>query len=117
MISERSACRYGFDQPHSRSFQVLRKELTATLDKIGPIALTKVSGNAIQPKHDIEDLGLMAPWEVAKVDLDTVLRRIDFEVRCNAKLLNCPDCNTATQGIHDRLRGNVPGRGVIRSDR
>lgn len=49
-------------------------------------------------------LGLVAPWEVAKVDLDTAKRRIDFEVRCNAKLLSCPHCNTPAQGIHDRLR-------------
>jgi transposase len=49
-------------------------------------------------------LGLVAPWEVAKVDLDTAKRRIDFEVRCNAKLLTCPHCNTPAQGIHDRLR-------------
>ena len=33
-------------------------------------------------------LGLVAPWEVAKVDLDTAKRRIDFEVRCKAKLLS-----------------------------
>ena len=49
-------------------------------------------------------LGLAAPWEVAKVELDTARRRIDFEVRCNAKLLNCPHCNAAGQRIHDRLR-------------
>jgi len=42
-------------------------------------------------------LGLVAPWEVAKVDLDTAKRRIDFEVRCNAKLLSCPHCNTPAQ--------------------
>ncbi len=49
-------------------------------------------------------LGLVAPWEVAKVDLDTNRRRIDFEIRCNAKLLNCPHCGAPAQGIHDRLR-------------
>src|SRR5450759_255483 len=49
-------------------------------------------------------LGLVAPWEVAKVELDTVRRRIDFEVRCSAKLLACPRCGVAAQTIHDRLR-------------
>jgi hypothetical protein len=28
-------------------------------------------------------LGLVPPWEVAKVELDTARRRIDFEVRCS----------------------------------
>lgn len=27
-------------------------------------------------------LGLVAPWEVAKVELDTARRRIDFSLRC-----------------------------------
>ena len=49
-------------------------------------------------------LGLVAPWEVDKVDLDTALRRIDFEVRCTAKTLACPHCGAADQRIHDRLR-------------
>lgn len=49
-------------------------------------------------------LGLVAPWEVVKVDLDTAKRRIDFEVGCNAKLLDCPQCNAPAQRIHDRLR-------------
>jgi len=49
-------------------------------------------------------LGLVAPWEVVKVDLDTAKRRIDFEVGCNAKLLGCPQCNAPAQRIHDRLR-------------
>jgi transposase len=49
-------------------------------------------------------LGLAAPWEVAKVDLDTAKRRIDFEVRCNAKLLSCPHCERPAQRVHDRLR-------------
>lgn len=49
-------------------------------------------------------LGLTAPWEVTKVDLDTGKRRIDFEVRCNAKTLSCPHCGVAAQRIHDRLR-------------
>ena len=49
-------------------------------------------------------LGLVAPWEVAKVDLDTARRRIDFEVRCSAAVLACPHCGAAGQRIHDRLR-------------
>lgn len=49
-------------------------------------------------------LGLQPPWEVAQVTLDTACRRIDFEVRCNAKRLSCPHCGLAEQGIHDRLR-------------
>jgi transposase len=49
-------------------------------------------------------LGLVRPWEVEKVDLDTERRRIDFEVRCDAKVLACPHCGTAAQRIHDRLR-------------
>lgn len=32
-------------------------------------------------------LGLVPPWEVDKVELDTARRRIDFEVRCTAKVL------------------------------
>ena len=35
-------------------------------------------------------LGLVAPWEVGKVELDTARRRIDFEVRCQALALACP---------------------------
>ena len=31
-------------------------------------------------------LGLVPPWEVDKVELDTARRRIDFEVRCQAKV-------------------------------
>ena len=49
-------------------------------------------------------LGLVAPWEVEKVDLDTARRRIDFEVRCNARTLACPHCGVSDQRIHDRLR-------------
>ena len=49
-------------------------------------------------------LGLVPPWEVEKVDLDTERRRIDFEVRCNARTLGCPQCGTVAQPIHDRLR-------------
>ena len=49
-------------------------------------------------------LGLVPPWEVEKVELDTARRRIDFEVRCNAKTLACPHCGALDQRIHDRLR-------------
>ena len=49
-------------------------------------------------------LGLIPPWEVDKVDLDTARRRIDFEVRCQAKVLSCPHCGAVGQRIHDRLR-------------
>jgi transposase len=49
-------------------------------------------------------LGLQAPWVVAKVDLDTAKRRIDFEVSCEARKLACPACGVSGQGIHDRIR-------------
>ena len=49
-------------------------------------------------------LGLVPPWAVDKVDLDTARRRIDFEVRCSPKTLACPHCGAADQRIHDRLR-------------
>ena len=49
-------------------------------------------------------LGLQAPWAVETVDLNTTQRRIDFEVRCKAKALNCPHCGAVNQGIHDRVR-------------
>jgi transposase len=49
-------------------------------------------------------LGLVEPWAVAKVDLDTARRRIDFEVCCTAKTLTCPHCGQTGQRIHDRLR-------------
>jgi transposase len=48
-------------------------------------------------------LGLMLPWQVEGVALDTTRHRIDFEVRCSAKRLSCPHCNAAEQPIHDRL--------------
>jgi transposase len=43
--------------------------------------------------------GLQAPWIVAKVDLDTVKRRIDFEVSCDANQLPCPACGVNGQGV------------------
>ena len=49
-------------------------------------------------------LGLQAPWQVSKVDLDTAKRRIDFEVVSTAKRLTCPSCGALDQGVHDRIR-------------
>ena len=49
-------------------------------------------------------LGLQAPWQVAKVNLDTAKRRIDFEVLSTAKRLACPSCGAADQAVHDRIR-------------
>ena len=49
-------------------------------------------------------LGLQAPWEVKRVDLDAAKQRIDFEVGCNSARLSCPSCGAADQGIHDRVR-------------
>jgi len=49
-------------------------------------------------------LGLQAPWEVEKVELNTAKRRIDFEVVYQAKRHTCPVCGAADQGIHDRAR-------------
>lgn len=48
-------------------------------------------------------LGLQAPWVVKDIDLNTVKRRIDFQVACEAKQLACPICGKADQGIHDRI--------------
>jgi transposase len=49
-------------------------------------------------------LGLVAPWVVEDVKLDTVKRRIDFEVGCQGAVLACPECGAAAQPVHDRLR-------------
>jgi transposase len=49
-------------------------------------------------------LGLQVPWHVAKVELETVKRRIDFEVVSSAKRLTCPSCGAADQAVHDRIR-------------
>jgi len=49
-------------------------------------------------------LGLVAPREMDKVELDTGRRRIDFEVRCTVTLPNCRHCEAPAQHIHDRLR-------------
>ena len=48
-------------------------------------------------------LGLQAPWVVKEVELNTVKRRIDFQVGCDAKHLGCPACGAAGQGIHERV--------------
>lgn len=48
-------------------------------------------------------LGLVAPWQVEQVELDTAKRRIDFHLVCNEKRLDCPACHAIEQGIHDRL--------------
>jgi transposase len=48
-------------------------------------------------------LGLQAPWEVSKVDLDTSKRRNDFEVKYTIKRADCPGCGQVKQGIHDRI--------------
>ena len=39
-------------------------------------------------------LGLQAPWNVEKVELDTARQRIDFELTCKATRLPCPHCQT-----------------------
>jgi len=48
-------------------------------------------------------LGLQAPWAVAKVELNTAKRRIDFDISCQAKRMNCPHCGGGEQSIHDRV--------------
>lgn len=48
-------------------------------------------------------LGLQPPWVVEDVKLDTVKRRIDFEIGCPGAALACPACGVAAQPIHDRL--------------
>ena len=47
---------------------------------------------------------MQAPWSVEKVELDTARRRIDFELTCKTTRLPCPHCQTAGQGVHDRLK-------------
>ena len=49
-------------------------------------------------------LGLLPPWHVAKVELDTAKRRIDFEVGHTGKRAACPGCGAEHQLIHDRVR-------------
>jgi len=49
-------------------------------------------------------LGLQAPWVVSNNDLNTVKRRIDFEVKCDTNKLSCPACGVDGQGVHDRIK-------------
>ena len=49
-------------------------------------------------------LGLQPPWHVAKVELNTAKRRIDFEVEHTGKRATCPACGVEHQLIHDRVR-------------
>ena len=49
-------------------------------------------------------LGLQPPWNVAKVELNTGKRRIDFEVEHTGKGAACPACGAEHQLIHDRIR-------------
>jgi transposase len=49
-------------------------------------------------------LGLVPPWAVEDVKLDTGARRIDFEVSCKGAVLACPHCGATAQPVHDRLR-------------
>ena len=43
-------------------------------------------------------LGLQPPWAVEEVKLDPAKRRIDFEVRCHAARLDCPQCGAQQLG-------------------
>lgn len=49
-------------------------------------------------------LGLQAPWQVAKVELNTGKRRIDFEVTYTSHRAACPECGAKHQVIHERVR-------------
>src|SRR5690606_32304177 len=49
-------------------------------------------------------LGLQPPWYVAKVELNTAKRRIDFEVEHTGRRAACPACGFEHQLIHDRVR-------------
>jgi len=49
-------------------------------------------------------LGLRPPWAVESVKLDTVGRRIDFEITCQSPRMACPECGAEHQPLHDRLR-------------
>jgi len=48
-------------------------------------------------------LGLQAPWAVKDIELNTMKRRIDFQVIYEAKRMACPACGMTDQGIHDRV--------------
>jgi len=45
-------------------------------------------------------LGLVLPWGVDMVELDTARRRVDFEVRCAAKPVACPACGATALPVH-----------------
>lgn len=49
-------------------------------------------------------LGLQPPWHIAKVELNTAKRWIDFEVEHTGKRAGCPACGAAHELIHDRVR-------------
>ena len=44
-------------------------------------------------------LGLQAPWSVKEVKLDTTLKRIDFNLTCNALGLPCPSAMRPLNGF------------------
>jgi len=48
-------------------------------------------------------LELQAPWAVAKVEFNTAKRRIDFDISCQAKRMNCPIRGSAAQSFHDSV--------------
>lgn len=48
--------------------------------------------------------GLQAPWHVAKVELNTRKRWIDFEFEYTGRRAACPACGVKHQLIHDRVR-------------
>ena len=54
-------------------------------------------------------LGLVPPWAVAKVALDTASRRIDFEARCSAKTLTCPHFGAPSQPVQGRWQACTAG--------
>ena len=57
-------------------------------------------------------LGLPASWQVAKVDLDTAKRRIDFEVINTAKGLTCPSCENVQASRLQASGACVPAHGL-----
>ena len=61
-------------------------------------------------------LGLAPPWEVAKVELDTARRRIDFEVHCSAKVLACPHCGAAVRDL-EAVAATQPAAHLPRRER
>ena len=48
-------------------------------------------------------LGLVPPWVVQDVKLDTEAQKIDFEITCKDADLTCPACGATHQRVHDRL--------------